>query len=154
MASNNMSKCRKLNKHEKEILRLCLELATQSYIPFATTSHGVRVQRLSYLATLFTFMVYVMISTYVLAIKDYFIVHLTGIVFIVLFLLYWLVGKQISAEYSRIYLNMRDLLRKRCFDKFSQIECKEDLCEEDWELTNMLLTLQPIFIVNTKKKTK
>lgn len=55
---------------------------------------------------------------------------------------------------SLIYLNMRDLLRKRCFDKFSQIECKEDLCEEDWELTNMLLTLQPIFMVNTKKKTK
>ena len=59
LMSNNEGECRKLSEHEKEVLRLCMELATQSYIPFEISYQSVRIQRLAYLASLFTFMAYI-----------------------------------------------------------------------------------------------
>lgn len=151
---NDKSERRKLSEHEKELLKLCIELATQSYIPFKVTSYGTEVQLITYLATVFTFGLYIVITAKTLVQMtplEMIIVVLAYLALISLTSYYFYERKEFSKEQNRINLCIKELLCKRCFNVFSPLEYDTSLCKEDRDLVNILIDLDQIFRCSEKK---
>jgi len=128
MAINNKSECRKLNEHEKDLLKLCIELATQSYMPLRS---ALIMNTFSVLLVMATFIT--LYSTLLQIMNQLpsqgILIYIPPLLLIAIIILLFLARGSITKFFEeRTNLSIiKNILIQSCLEKFN----KENLCKED-----------------------